>query len=205
MLFLQTSILFGGAFMSDSENKTIQNIVKDKVFIKKIMGMKMKEAQNAFAKRGVSLSQSDMVAIRDSVQAKINGQDSLSEQILNNVGGGASATERLRNIAIAISALAIGGSVAALGYKGYMALDKLDDTIKTSKDSMTKFGAASDSLKSTSEKAENLVGKVNAMEPKINSIVEKSNKIVTDLNDPKKRGWVANLFLGGEGGNPAPK
>lgn len=191
--------------MSNSENKSIQNIIKDEVFMKKIMGMKMKEAQKAFAKRGVSLSQNDMIAIRDSVQAKINGQDSLSEQILNDVGGGASATERLRNIAIAISALAIGGSVAALSYKGYTALDKLDETIKISKDSMAKFGAASDSLKSTSEKAENLVGKVNAMEPKINSIVEKSNKIVIDLNDPKKRGWLAKQFLGGEGGNPASK
>lgn len=92
------------------KEKNLASVLKDKVFLKKVIEMTMEDAQKAFKERGVELSKDDMITINNLVDKQLNGSISMPENELQYIGGGIEITEKIKNISIAIAALIVAGS-----------------------------------------------------------------------------------------------
>lgn len=163
-------------------DNNLENIIKDEDFLKNVINMSMEEAQEAFKMRGVSFSKDDMISIRNLVQAKISGQNTASDEILSKIAGGR-VTDRIKNIAIAISALAVGGSVAAISYKGYKTLGRMSDTMdnlsKNASNSMEHFNTLSASATNAIETAGNAIKETT---PQIKTMIETTKGTVEEAS-----------------------
>lgn len=111
------------------ENEILENVLKDKDFLESVVKMDIKSAQDAFEKRGIKLTTNDMNTIKNLVSQKIENPESAPDEILEKVSGGRTTSEKIKNIAFAISSLVIASTVAGVGYKVYGTLEKFDDTV----------------------------------------------------------------------------
>lgn len=168
----------------ENNDKAVQNVIEDKAFLTSVMQMNMADAQKAFAERGVILSDDEMIAIRNLVAARINNKNSLPEKDLENIGGGKGkdATKKIKNIAIALSAMAIGGTAITLAYKGYQALDATTDAMKSTKEAADKVSAAT--------------AKANQVLDNVADVTHKANEGIELLLDPTDKGTTFTGLFG---------
>lgn len=159
--------------MDFSEDKIIQDIVEDKAFLKSILTMDMKEAQNAFAERGVELSENDMFTIEKLVGLQINNLNSVSEELLKNVSGGGGITKKIKNISMAIA------SVIVAGASVYM-VSKLGTAVN-------KVGVAADNMSRTASKANKTLEQVGAA-------ADTADQILKTVDDPNNGTWLKKWF-----------
>ncbi len=107
------------------KNEILNNVLKDKAFLENVAKMDIKSAQEAFEKRGIKLTANNMNTIKNLVCQKIENPESTPDEIPEKVSGGRTTSEKIKNIAYAISSLVIVGTIAGVGYKAYETLDKI--------------------------------------------------------------------------------
>lgn len=180
--------------MDFSEDKIIQDIVEDKAFLKNILTMDMKEAQNAFAERGVELSENDMFTIEKLVGLQINNLNSVSGEVLKNVSGGGGITNKIKNISMAIASVIVAGASVymvskldtAVNKVGVVA-DNMSSVSSKANKTLEQIGAAADNISGTASKANKTLGQLGAA-------ADTADQILKTVNDPNNGTWLKKLF-----------
>ncbi len=112
------------------KDEKLTKVLEDKEFLKKVINApEVHDVKLLFEKKGIILSDDDINKIGTMVK------DNLShpEREFDDVIGGIDATFKIKNIAYAISAVCIAGSIAYGSYKFGQAIDTINGKISNVK------------------------------------------------------------------------
>lgn len=116
----------------------INELLKDKEFVEKILVMKTpEEIQNAFLDRGVKISIEELEEIAKNVYQIINNpheKEKIIDNEMENISGGKVNVHKGLRTAAAITA-GVGGSAAYIAYKAGNIIDSANQAVEG-----TKFG-----------------------------------------------------------------
>lgn len=110
----------------------VDNIIKDKDFLKKIINLtSTEEVKKAFKEKGLDISEKDLETIGELIKFQIENAEKIHEFSLEKVVGGWSDEkfEKFKNISIGISSLAIAMSVVYLAANAQTLSGNIDDRV----------------------------------------------------------------------------
>lgn len=110
------------------DNEKLNDILKDEDFMKEVLQSNSAEDfKMMFKNKGINLSDKDVEEIVNLVRYEV--KKPMEECDLENVSGGKITSAKVRNIAVAISAILIAGSVGYLSLRAAKTMKKVDSTM----------------------------------------------------------------------------